>query len=189
MRAPILLIVSVALPLLSAQAVAEGACPATTDRDPLFGTSIPGWYGTEALAVQLSSPARWSTTRPGNLIGEKLFWRSAGFRPGTESDLEITVRSLDGAPVTGSISRATNAYIPAEQRGRPLTEAESQGVFSEMLSSPDRWRMLTGVDFPEAGCWEVSATYLGQTLTFVVQTVDSAEAAAAQPDGALAATE
>lgn len=179
MRAPILLIVSAVLPLLSAEAGAEGACPATTDQDPLFGTSIPGWYGTEALAVQLSSPARWSTTRPGNSIGEKLFWRSAGFRPGTESGLEITVRSLDGAPVTGGISSATNAYIPAEQLGRPPTEAESQGVLNEMLRSPERWRMLTGVDFPEAGCWEISATYLGQTLTFVVQTVASAEAVTA----------
>lgn len=176
MRALLLLSASVTLLPLSGEAPAEGACPATTDRDPLYGTSIRGWYGTEALAVQLSSPARWSTTRPGFLIGEKLFWRSAGFRPGTESELEITVRSLDGAPVTGSISAATNAYIPAEQLGRPPTETGSHALQREMLSSPDRWRMVTGVDFPTAGCWEISATYLGQTLTFVVQTVDSVDA-------------
>ena len=115
--------------------------------------------------------ARWSTTRPGHLIGEKLFWRSAGFRPGTEGELEISIRSLDGSPVTGSISSATNAYLPASQLGRPPTKAEAQTMVNEMLSSPDRWRMLTGVDFPEPGCWEVTAAYLGQTLTFVVETV------------------
>jgi hypothetical protein len=30
-----------------------------------------------------------------------------------------------------------------------------------------------GVDFPEPGCWEIFAEYLGQTLTFVVETVDT----------------
>jgi hypothetical protein len=34
--------------------------------------------------------------------------------------------------------------------------------------------MLTGVDFPDPGCWEISASYLGQTLKFVVETVNFA---------------
>ena len=46
-------------------------------------------------------------------------------------------------------------------------------MLNEMHRSPDRWRMLTGVDFRGAGCWEVTAAYLGQTLTFVVETVNS----------------
>ena len=121
---------------------AHAECPATTAADPLFGTSIAGWYGTEALAVTLSSPARWSTSSPGTL-SEKLFWRSAGFRPGLESELKITVRSLDGQPVTGTITDASNAYIPDEP---------PEGPDAEIGAKPGGWHMLTGVDFPDAGC-------------------------------------
>ena len=169
--------VAVVLALHAALAAADpdAACPSTTAEDPLFGTSIPGWYGTEALAVQLSSPARWSTTQPGFLIGEKLFWRSSGFRPGTESSLKISIENLNGGPVTGNISEATNAYIPSAQLGRPLTDAEARSLIGETAISPDGWRMLTGIDFPEPGCWEISASYLGQTLRFVVETVNSNE--------------
>ncbi len=34
------------------------------------------------------------------------------------------------------------------------------------------WTMLTGIDFPSAGCWEVSGTYMGDTLTFIVETIE-----------------
>jgi hypothetical protein len=34
--------------------------------------------------------------------------------------------------------------------------------------------MLTGIDFPMAGCWEITGRYLGQELRFVVETVQSA---------------
>ena len=173
MRATLLLACTVLVSSFAPDLFAEDACPATTAEDPLFGTSIAGWYGTEALAVQLSSPARWSTTSPGHLIGEKLFWRSSGFVPGSESSLRISIRSLTGAPVTGTISAATNAYIPSVQPGRPLTEPEMKALQNEMLLSPDRWRMLTGVDFPDPGCFEVTASYLGQTLRFVVETVSA----------------
>jgi hypothetical protein len=171
MRARVLLALSL---MVSFAAAADTSCPATTDQHPLFGTSIPGWYGTEALAVELSSPARWSTTPPGYLIGQKLFWRSSGFQPGTEPELTISIRSLDGAPVTGTLSSATNAFIPAVQPGTSAVDA--QAMLAEMQRSPDRWRMLTGVDFPDPGCWEVTAAYLGQTLTFVVETVSKWDA-------------
>ena len=172
MRVLILLACSAVVSLHAVDVSAEGVCPATTAEDPLYGTSIAGWYGTEALAVQLSSPARWSTTRPGNLIGEKLFWRSSGFRPGTESNLKIDIRSVDGSVVTGRISAATNAYIPSTQSGRPLTDAEAKALASEITRSPEGWRMLTGIDFPDPGCWEITASYLGQTLKFVVETAN-----------------
>jgi hypothetical protein len=148
------------------------ACPTTTAEDPLAGAELPGWYGTEALAVRFSGRAMiWPTTEPGSLIAGRLVWRSSGFRPGTESNLKIEIENLAGGPVTARISGATNAYIPAVQPGRQLTEAEAKALVREAEVSPDGWRMLTGVDFPEPGCWRVSADYLGQQLTFVVQSV------------------
>jgi hypothetical protein len=162
----------------SGRASAETACPATTEDDPLFGTSIEGWYGTESLAVQLPSPAVLPITQPGNGIGGRLFWRSSGFRPGTESNFRVDVRSLNGSPDTARVTRATNAYIPARQLGRAPTAAESAALATETGRAPDAWRMLTGVDFRDPGCWEITASYLGQTLTFVVEAVDSDRPAA-----------
>ena len=37
------------------------------------------------------------------------------------------------------------------------------------------WTILTGVDFSSAGCWRNTGEYLGQTLSFVVQTIARTE--------------
>jgi hypothetical protein len=156
--------------LVSLEAIGESACPTTTAQDPLFGADIPGWYGTNALAVSLPESGKWPTTRPGALIGEKVFWRSSGFRPGTESKLRIEIANLRGGPVTGTISAATNAYLGNDAGGR-TSEEDPSAIVQELVTAADGWFMLTGIDFPEPGCWEISAEYLGQTLTFVVETV------------------
>ena len=61
--------------------------------------------------------------------------------------------------MTARISGAQNAYISSVQPAQPGQPEESL----------DRWRMLTGVDFPEPGCWQISADYLGSKLTFVIE--------------------
>jgi hypothetical protein len=140
--------------LFHSAAAAEITCPRTTGTNAL-GPPFPAsgnWYGSEALAVQLSPDGTWPTTAPGALIAVKLFWWSPGLKPGTESNLRVTLKELTGVPVTAVVSSATNAY------------AESLGG----------WTMLTGIDFPSAGCWEVTGRYLGQELKFVVETVRSA---------------
>jgi hypothetical protein len=77
---------------------------------------------------------------------------------------------LGDGPVTGTISRATNAYLGTDAGGR-TSEEERSAIVQELVSAADGWFMLTGIDFPEPGCWEISAEYLGQTLAFVVETV------------------
>ena len=132
---------------------AEAACPRTVGFKSL-GPPFPDsshWYGSESFAVQLSPDGTWPTTAPGARIAVKLFWWSAGFRPGMESNLVVTLKELNGAAANAVVSRATNAH------------AESLGG----------WTMLTGIDFPDAGCWEITGRYLGQELTFVVETVQS----------------
>jgi hypothetical protein len=144
----------VAATLFCSAAAAEVTCPRTAGSNAL-GSPFPSsgnWYGSEALAVQLPSSGTWPTTEPGALIAVKLFWWSAGFKPGAESNLSVTLKKLSGAPASAVVSRATNAY------------AESLGG----------WTMLTGIDFPAAGCWEITGRYLGQELKFVVETVQAA---------------
>jgi hypothetical protein len=101
--------------------------------------------------VHLSPDGFMPTTAPGARIAVKMFWRSAGFKPGMESELQVTVKELTGAPVTAVVSRPTNA------------NAESLGG----------WTMLTGVDFPKPGCFEFTAEYRGQKLKFGVETLQS----------------
>jgi len=127
-------------------ASADFTCPRTV-------SEAPHWYGSNALAVHLSPDGLMPTTAPGALIAVKMFWRSAGFKPGMESNLKVTVKELTGAPAIAVVSRPTNA------------NAASLGG----------WTMLTGVDFPTPGCFEFSGEYLGQKLKFVVETVPSAD--------------
>ena len=140
-----------------ASAVAEFTCPRTTGHKAV-GPPLPksgNWYGSEALAVQLPQTGTWPTTAPGAQISVKLFWWSAGFRPGMESNLNVTIKELSGAPVTAEISKPTNA------------SASSLGGST----------MLTGIHFPQPGCWEITGQYLGQSLSFVVETVQPASGA------------
>lgn len=128
-------------------------CPKTMGAAHLLGPPFPEserWYGSEALAVMVPDEGTWQTTKPGAQIAIKLFWWSASFEPGVESHLEVTIRNLSGMIMDAVVSRPTNAY------------AESLGG----------WTMLTGIAFPSAGCWEIRGEYLGQSLSFVVETVE-----------------
>jgi hypothetical protein len=78
---------------------------------------------------------------------DKLFWWSFGFKPGMESQFEVTARSLDDPSAKADISPATNAHSP----------------------SLGGWTMLVGVEFPSAGCWEITGRYMGQALSFIVE--------------------
>jgi len=137
----------------SLSATAQVACPRTVGTKSL-GPPFPDsgdWYGSESFAVQLSPDGTWPTTAPTARIAVKLFWWSSGFKPGMESNLIVTLKELNGAAVNAVVSRPTNAH------------AESLGG----------WTMLTGIDFPDPGCWEITGRYLGQELKFVVETVRS----------------
>jgi hypothetical protein len=69
-----------------------------------------------------------------------------------ESDLDMSVKPQNGAEATVVALGMTNA------------RAQSLGS----------WTRLTGIDFPMAGCSEITGRYLGQELRFVVETVQSA---------------
>ena len=129
------------------------SCPITSGSDKFLGPPFPeaeNWYGKESLAVILPANGLWPTTKSGHLMAVKLFWWSLGFEPGMESNLSVDIRSLNGKPVRAKINKPTNAH-------------------SESLGG---WTMMTGIDFPDPGCWQISGEYLGQILTFVVETVD-----------------
>ena len=131
---------------------ATSACPVTLGSDSL-GDPFPdseNWYGSDSLAVILPSDGKWGVTRPTARIAVKLFIWSVGFEPGMERNLSVRVESLTRKPNDAVVKDITNA------------RAESLGG----------WTMLAGIDFPSVGCWQVTLDYLGQSLSFVVETTD-----------------
>jgi len=64
------------------------------------------------------------------------------------------------SPALGSVSRADDVVVAG------TTNARSEDFGG--------WAMLTGLDFPGAGCREIPGRYLGPELRFVVETVRAA---------------
>jgi len=149
------LICSIAALGVSQVCYADEDCSRTIGADKVYLEPWPQaetWFGSESLAVILPKNGVWPTTVQGHSIAVKLFWYSAGFQPGMESDFVGRIERLDEGPNDAVISRPTNAGL-----------------------ANDVWTILTGIDFKSAGCWRIIGEYRGQSLEFVVETVDHSE--------------
>jgi hypothetical protein len=151
-----LAILLAAVPLLlarDAQPTATNTCPVTVTPERSFAEPSPSsasrfWYGDESLAVLLGTGGTWRGMGPDHRYRNKLFWWRQGFDGRTESQppLVVTGRRLDGDAPPASASAATNAH-----------HADFGG-----------WAMLTTVEFPTSGCWELTGEYRGANRQFVV---------------------
>jgi len=150
----------VAISMATAPAAVGAACERTTGSSQPPSKTFPpseNWYGSEQLAVILPRDGAWRGLGPTYDFRDKLFFWSVGFEAGSEKNLQVTGVRLDGNSPPAVISKATNAY------------AESLGG----------WTMLVLVELPSAGCWQITAEYLGEKLTFVVETqIDNPDHAA-----------
>jgi hypothetical protein len=128
-------------------------CPVTLPGDKLFSPPppypaefpYPGsfWYGSEKLWLDLPEDGTWGQLQH----GDKVFVWRVGFYGALENKpaLTLTGRRLDGpAPEARSDPPATNAY-----------------------HEDFHWAMLHGFQVPTRGCWEITASYAEDTLTFV----------------------
>lgn len=135
--------------LSPASAAPRPDCPVTIPTAGLLGKPFPSsdhWYGSETLAVMLRPEGIWRGMGSQYRYRDKLFWWSHGFKPGLESNLRVSAKRVDGESPPAWVSRTTNAG-----------------------SGDDSWwAMLVLVEFPSAGCWEITGDYLGQRLSFVV---------------------
>jgi hypothetical protein len=98
------------------------------------------WYGTEGLWTALP-------VDPSDYGPRKSVWWSTNFTGGfVEGGLDISVfwQRLDADAPAIHQFEATNA----------MTEEEG-------------WFMIAGSDPPELGCWRVTASFEGSTLTYV----------------------
>ena len=133
-------------------------CPVTTtgilsfEAPAPYSPSAPWhnqfWFGSEHLWTALPANGVWSGL-PNNPEGytQKIFWWSTLFSLKDEPEPALVVEGerLDAKAPPLKTYGATNAFAS------DIGEA-----------------MLTGVDFPTAGCWEVRGQYKKTELIFVV---------------------
>lgn len=123
-----------------------------------FPQSAPGsgmfWYGTNALWTSLNFDGRWKSGSygEGTVYTTKLvFWaKDFEWRKEFEPKLILTGKRLDGGAPSIGVAHANTVFVPG---GRPG------------MMPPG---MMTAVDIPTVGCWEITAHYHGHTLTFTV---------------------
>ena len=147
-------ILSAAVPASSQDAA---SCPVTATPECSFGVPAPYpaeapyrnfWHGNERFWTMLQADGRWAgLPRHERGYRQKVFWWYPGFDGRVEArpDLKVFGRRLDG-PDSFVSQPATNAHHP-----------DFGG-----------WTILTGIDVPTMGCWELTGTYRGQSVTFVV---------------------
>jgi len=140
---------------IAPEAVPE-SCPVTKQSDKPFMAPSPYpahapkgsfWFGTDGLWTVLWIDPRWP-------MGQKTFWWRQGWLgygsdiPESEaSRLKVTARRLDTLASPAKIARALLI-----------------GGYREDWKS----FLVGGIDFPTPGCWEISAHYGDDELTYVV---------------------
>jgi hypothetical protein len=134
------------------------SCPVTPRPAPAFVPPAPYpeqapdrrsfWFGTPRLWTFLRDDGFWGALPRGERgLRNKVFWWRPGFSGRTEPrpQLVVTGRRL-GAPGWFAAEPATNASHPS---------------FGGST-------MLTMVEVPASGCWELTGEYAGESISFVV---------------------
>ncbi len=149
-----------AMTVLSCAAVSSPECLTTLPHYPVFvppasysATSLDGgfWYGTDSLWTHLWVNSTWNLERnvgEGRFYRTKLqYWqkvRAYDRRTGAQPELIVTAKRLDSEA--------------------PLVSAELANVSFDNGTLA----MMTAINIPTIGCWEITGRYKGQALSFVV---------------------
>ena len=133
------------------------SCPVTATPQRPFSVPAPYpaeapysgfWHGNERFWTLLQPDGTWARL-PRNEAGyrQKVFWWYPGFdQREARPDLKVFGRRLDG-PESFVHPRPATGACHADFGGCTI---------------------LTGIDLPSTGCWELTGTYRGQSVTFVV---------------------
>lgn len=133
--------------LLFAWSSAHGSeCAVTVPNmeNPFGDTEVwsHGWYGSSDLAALIPKNGHWVGMGRSKNYGDKFWWWRQGYnaRKETKPKLTISATKLDGQAPPVLVTDTTHGY-------------------------GDNWdAMLTGMEFPTHGCWEVIGKYQGHEL-------------------------
>ena len=158
MRALVLTLIAFAPP-----AFAVDSCPVTKAPTPPFVPPAP--YNSSPLSggFLFGSESLWTfvnthdfssdPSRPAGPYSFKLVYWHPGLNwhhTDETKDLTVVARRLD-AP------------------SAPIVFTHRAGMVGQLSSeAPNEVAMMTGLDLPSGGCWEIAADYRGQRLSYVV---------------------
>ena len=130
------------------------SCPVTRPPDPVFVPPAPYPDASSAHGFLLGTPKLWVLVHAGPWRGlprwpegyrEKIVWWSQGYNAKADPhpDISITGRRLDG--------------------DSPPMLSGANGSWT------DHDFIMSGVNFPTEGCWEITGRFHGSEVKFVVQ--------------------
>jgi len=140
--------------------VVPDTCPVTKPAEKPFVPSAPHppepprdefWFGTDKLWTALPTTGTWyglpHFTPDDPTFRQKLgFWRQ-GYDPRSEPQPNLTVK--------GKRLDSSAAPLKSDDHANGGWTADDQFI-------------ITGINFPTIGCWEITANYQNDRLTFVV---------------------
>jgi hypothetical protein len=135
---------------------APEACPATKPPAQPFVPPPPYWtdhgpdgfwYGTESLWTLLDVPGTWRMGG-GRVYSTKLVYWRQGFDSRREPEPEL--------------------IVTARRLGREAPSVAADPAVAVFVTGRQPAAMMTGIDIPTTGCWELTARYRDQKLSFVV---------------------
>jgi hypothetical protein len=133
------------------------SCPVTTRPDPPFVPPAPYepstvagrfWYGTNDL---------W-TLLPADGVERGLPYNK---QEGYSNKLPLWKQGNDGTK-----EPRPDIIVVVKRLDKTTPPTSSRGGNNVLVDGT--WSMLTGVTYPTAGCWEVTAAHDGHMLTFVL---------------------
>jgi len=108
------------------------------------------WFGTERLWTQLPAKGRWvglmHYTSGDPTFRQKLFFWKQGYDPRKDPSPSLSIKGV-------------RLDAPAS----PLAADRANGGWTS-----DQSFMVTGINIPTLGCWEITARYQDDELRFVV---------------------
>jgi hypothetical protein len=104
------------------------------------------WYGTESLWTHLGAQGTWHLEGKSGYRTKLTYWRRGfDWRREPEPKLIVIAKRLDREAPPVAADPAHAVFVTTERPG-----------------------MMTGIDIPSTGCWELTAQYGGHRLSFVV---------------------
>lgn len=115
---------------------------------------FPGsfWFGTDKLWTSLPTDGAWrglrGYTSNDPTFRQKLFyWRQGYGRTERQPSLTVTGRRLDSPAASLQVDKPNSGWV---------------------APNSDQSFIVTGVNFPTLGCWEITGRYKDDEVTFVV---------------------
>lgn len=109
------------------------------------------WHGSETLWTMLPKSGQWEQLPLSEYgYGNKLVWWSPGYDWQNEPE-----------PIFELVAK------PLEKLGEEYHHEEATNMYTGDLGSA----ILIGVQFPYAGCWEITGNYRGESVSYVVEII------------------